>query len=224
MVATGNLYCYEDRQGEEVIRRGPFIVVAAPMLVLAIMACGITAQTTPTLAPTPTATPKPPGVVFLERAGMGMTEFAVLTFFSFMGLVTGAVAAMKGKRFGVWFIVGCIGWFAALPALVLSKPQQTTSTSDKARRYEPKRQQANRRIASNVRQAVLDRDDYLCRYCGRRSQTMEVDHIIPVSQGGTSTLDNLVTACRKCNRRKAGRTPQEAGMKVLPVRTRIRRR
>lgn len=77
-------------------------------------------------------------------------------------------------------------------------------------------------MAGQVRQAVLDRDDYICRYCGRRSQTMEVDHIIPVSQGGGSTLDNLVTACRECNRRKAGRTPEEAGMEVLPVRTRKR--
>lgn len=81
-----------------------------------------------------------------------------------------------------------------------------------------------RAVPRNVRQAVLDRDDYICRYCGRRSQTMEVDHVIPVSQGGTSTLDNLVTSCRDCNRRKADRTPEEAGMEVLPVRTRRRDR
>jgi 5-methylcytosine-specific restriction endonuclease McrA len=52
---------------------------------------------------------------------------------------------------------------------------------------------------------------------------MEIDHIIPVSQGGDSTLDNLVTACRRCNRKKAARTPEEAGMTVLPVRTEKRR-
>ena len=75
-------------------------------------------------------------------------------------------------------------------------------------------------MPNTVRQAVLDRDDYICRYCGRRSQTMEIDHIIPVSQGGESTLQNLVTACRDCNRRKGGRTPEEAGMTVLPVRAR----
>jgi hypothetical protein len=84
-------------------------------------------------------------------------------------------------------------------------------------------EQEARAIPPNVRQAVLDRDDYLCRYCGRRSQTMEIDHIIPVSQGGESTLDNLVTACRRCNRKKAARTPEEAGMTVLPVRTETRR-
>lgn len=79
-------------------------------------------------------------------------------------------------------------------------------------------------IPSNIRQAVLERDDYLWRYSGRRSQTMEIDHIIPVSQGGASTLDNLVTACRRCNRKKGGRTPEEAGMQVMRVRTRRRNR
>ncbi len=81
-----------------------------------------------------------------------------------------------------------------------------------------------RGIPSHVRQAVLDRDDYICRYCGRRSQTVEVDHVVPVSQCGASTLSNLVTACRNCNRRKGGRTPKQAGMSVLPVRTSTERR
>lgn len=73
-----------------------------------------------------------------------------------------------------------------------------------------------RPIPRDVRKAVLDRDEYICRYCGHRSQTIEVDHVIPVSKGGTSTPDNLVTACRDCNRRKGGRRPKEAGMEVLP--------
>ncbi len=51
---------------------------------------------------------------------------------------------------------------------------------------------------------------------------MEVDHVIPVSKGGQSTLNNLVTACRDCNRKKGSRMPKEAGMEVLPVRTRRR--
>jgi hypothetical protein len=96
-------------------------------------------------------------------------------------------------------------------------------TMDWSREHEPSLLlEEARSIPSNVRQAVLDRDDYICRYCGRRSQTIEVDHVIPVSQGGTSTLDNLVTACRTCNRKKGGRRPREAGMEVLPVPTRRR--
>jgi uncharacterized membrane protein YqaE (UPF0057 family) len=79
-----------------------------------------------------------------------------------------------------------------------------------------------RGIPQTIRQAVLDRDDYICRYCGRRSQTMEVDHVVPVAEGGESTLENLVTACRECNRSKGGRRPEDAGMRVLPVRSRVR--
>ncbi len=82
-----------------------------------------------------------------------------------------------------------------------------------------------RAIPTNVRQAVLDRDDFICRYCGRRSQTMEIDHVVPVSHGGASDdTSNLVTACLNCNRKKGGRTPEEAEMEVLPVRTRNRDR
>jgi uncharacterized membrane protein YqaE (UPF0057 family) len=77
-----------------------------------------------------------------------------------------------------------------------------------------------RTIPTALREAVLKRDDYICRYCGRRSQTMEVDHIIPVRKGGKATMDNLATACRHCNRKKGGRTPTEARMKLLSPRTR----
>ncbi len=102
------------------------------------------------------------------------------------------------------------------------QPEPTTETSAPARPNGVSIED-ERSISPNVRQAVLDRDDYICRYCGRRSQTMEVDHVSPMSRGGMSTLDNLVTACRECNRKKSSRTPEEAGMTVLPVRTQTRR-
>lgn len=43
-----------------------------------------------------------------------------------------------------------------------------------------------------------------CAYCGRPAT--EVDHIVPVSQGGTNTIHNLAPACTACNRRKGART------------------
>jgi len=52
---------------------------------------------------------------------------------------------------------------------------------------------------------VLKRDRYRCRICNRVGGDLEVDHIVPVSQGGSSRLDNLQTACRDCNRGKGGR-------------------
>ncbi|MFO7973768.1 MAG: HNH endonuclease [Candidatus Hydrogenedentota bacterium] len=72
-----------------------------------------------------------------------------------------------------------------------------------------------------MRRAVLDRDQGICRYCGQRAMTLQLDHIVPVSQGGHSTVANLVTACAECNLKKASRTPEEAGMTVLPAGSRL---
>lgn len=68
-----------------------------------------------------------------------------------------------------------------------------------------------------MREEILKRDDYRCRYCGRRAQTLDIDHVIPVSQGGKTVFSNLVTACSACNRKKAGCTPLQAGMRVRRI-------
>jgi hypothetical protein len=41
------------------------------------------------------------------------------------------------------------------------------------------------------------------------------DHVIPVAQGGRKDWENIVTCCVSCNRRKGGRTPSEAGMRLM---------
>jgi len=61
--------------------------------------------------------------------------------------------------------------------------------------------------------AVLRRDLFTCGYCGRSADT--VDHVVPRCQAGTSTWTNSVAACRGCNETKGGRTPLEAGMRLL---------
>jgi 5-methylcytosine-specific restriction endonuclease McrA len=60
--------------------------------------------------------------------------------------------------------------------------------------------------------AVKSRDRF-CAYCGGSAET--VDHIVPRSRGGGLTWENAVAACLRCNHRKANRTPEEAGMKLL---------
>lgn len=62
-------------------------------------------------------------------------------------------------------------------------------------------------------EGVLERDDYICIYCGDTADT--VDHVIPKAQKGTTTSKNCVAACKKCNMKKADRTPEEAGMPFL---------
>ncbi len=64
---------------------------------------------------------------------------------------------------------------------------------------------------------VYARDRNTCQYCGQRLPRVELnlDHVVPRSQGGLSIWENIVCSCHACNRRKGGRTPKEAGMKLL---------
>lgn len=61
-----------------------------------------------------------------------------------------------------------------------------------------------RTVTLNVRLKVLDRDKYKCIFCGRSPATdmgvkLHIDHKIPFSKGGHSTIDNLQTLCQDCN-------------------------
>jgi len=46
-----------------------------------------------------------------------------------------------------------------------------------------------------------------CAYCGKRTKSLEKEHVIPVSSGGTLTLGNIVPACRSCNAKKHKNLP-----------------
>jgi 5-methylcytosine-specific restriction endonuclease McrA len=66
------------------------------------------------------------------------------------------------------------------------------------------------------RRNVFKRDHWTCQYCGVQpgGEELTIDHVVPRSQGGTSTWDNCVLSCIDCNHRKADRTPQQADMKL----------
>lgn len=70
-----------------------------------------------------------------------------------------------------------------------------------------------------TRPNVYARDNYTCQYCGAsvKSRTLTLkdltfDHVYPRSRGGLTSWDNIVTSCGPCNRKKANKTPGEAGM------------
>jgi 5-methylcytosine-specific restriction endonuclease McrA len=64
---------------------------------------------------------------------------------------------------------------------------------------------------------LMARDNFQCQYCGRRPHRAELnlDHVVPRSLGGRSTWENVVTSCVDCNRRKGGRTPRQAHLKLV---------
>lgn len=62
-------------------------------------------------------------------------------------------------------------------------------------------------IGKTVRFEVFKRDSFTCQYCGNTppAVVLELDHVIPVSGGGSDDIDNLLTACFDCNRGKGAR-------------------
>ncbi len=67
--------------------------------------------------------------------------------------------------------------------------------------------------------ALFRRDDFLCLYCGNRFPESQLsrDHVTPISQRGQDLWNNVVTACKRCNNHKAGRTPEQAGLQLLAI-------
>lgn len=54
----------------------------------------------------------------------------------------------------------------------------------------------------SFRKQVFLRDNYTCVYCGQRpddAKHLTIDHVLPKSKGGVKSLENCVTACRRCN-------------------------
>lgn len=66
---------------------------------------------------------------------------------------------------------------------------------------------------------LFKRDAHVCMYCGKHFSTSELsrEHVTPLSRHGRDHWNNVVTACKRCNNHKAGRTPEEAHMQLLAI-------
>lgn len=66
---------------------------------------------------------------------------------------------------------------------------------------------------------LFKRDAHVCMYCGKHFSSGELsrEHVTPLSRGGRDNWNNVVTACKRCNNHKAGRTPEEARMQLLAI-------
>ncbi len=91
------------------------------------------------------------------------------------------------------------------PSRVMLVPAQIIFSVDKA--FIP-------HVPSPSKAGIYRRDRGVCAYCGRQVTFADasMDHVLPLSLGGPSTWENLVNACRRCNERKANRTPEQARM------------
>jgi 5-methylcytosine-specific restriction endonuclease McrA len=87
------------------------------------------------------------------------------------------------------------------------KVNQASSITSKAAQGHRGSQAARRPISTALREQLFNRDHYQCRNCEASPLTdkkikLEVDHIVPVSRGGTNAPQNLQTLCRNCNQLK----------------------
>ena len=136
-----------------------------------------------------------------------------------------------------------VGWLRVRDgSLEVPNAERHLSHTAKARAHATERKRKSRResvtescdirhtrvpISRPLRHEILSRDDHTCRFCGwtRRVEhfgpyvgaELHIDHLLPVSRGGQTVADNLVTSCSVCNKRKGARTPEEAGMSVTPL-------
>ena len=70
-----------------------------------------------------------------------------------------------------------------------------------------------------TRRNIFYRDKSRCQYCGKLflQRELNLDHVVPLSRGGRSSWDNVVTACIPCNSKKGNRTPTGAGMNLIRI-------
>ncbi len=73
-----------------------------------------------------------------------------------------------------------------------------------------------KRMVRFSRTNIFSRDGFTCQYCGERPPRaqLNLDHVVPRTQNGRTTWENVVCSCVSCNRKKGGRTPEQAGLRL----------
>lgn len=125
-------------------------------------------------------------------------------------LLIAARIGMPDRQFAAHRDILLRGWWLASDGR-LYHPALTDHVvaMSKKRRDDATRVQALRKRAASVHAA-----DGGCVYCGS-AEDLTLDHILPLRLGGTNDDNNLASACRSCNSRKRGRTPEAAGLRFV---------
>tara|TARA_B100001741_G_C16228779_1_gene448378 strand:+ start:20 stop:607 length:588 start_codon:yes stop_codon:yes gene_type:complete len=61
------------------------------------------------------------------------------------------------------------------------------------------------------------RDEFKCQYCGKESNDLTFDHVIPKCKGGKTKWENVVAACNMCNLKKAAKSAGQVGLKLAAL-------
>ena len=73
-----------------------------------------------------------------------------------------------------------------------------------------------RRVVLSKRN-LFKRDSHQCQYCGKTSEKLTIDHVVPRKYGGQATWENLVCACVSCNNKKGEHRPDQVGLKLRAI-------
>jgi hypothetical protein len=103
---------------------------------------------------------------------------------------------------GVRFAAPVVGWFT-LPQVRSSDTGHGTAL--RAPEVQPMSRKPRKAVSKRTRFEVFKRDNFTCAYCGKKPPDvmLELDHLVPVSTGGSNVVSNLVTSCEACNRGKS---------------------
>lgn len=95
------------------------------------------------------------------------------------------------------------------------EPTLTTRQARNRRYYQNQKNLPYKRgdLTSDMKEEILERDEWACTYCGSTGAPLHVDHIHPISRGGSNHPDNLCAACIDCNVSKGAKTLEEWGYK-----------
>lgn len=145
----------------------------------------------------------------LEEATSSNWQLKVMAFYAAMETASGFLSDSDREELEEWDRTQAAEWGTSawpkwknyIPASLyidFRKLIEEYRRSPKTRRG---RKQA---IPARLRQAVWERDNFTCQYCGSTTD-LSIDHIVAESKGGDMSIENLQTLCRRCNSRKGAK-------------------
>lgn len=150
-------------------------------------------------------------VVELKRAPDGLISDKIRRCVGFVKYCGRPAFLTKPDR-GDPFLLSCAGCYGVAFVVVWGTSReharQHPEVQDMLAAFCPRVAKARKKIPVSLRYKILKRDGFCCRYCGLSAAdkvVLHIDHIVPLSKGGTDDEDNLCAACESCNLGKSNR-------------------